>query len=98
MSKHLELGKETRGLYFVDHKSYFSSVPSSSSHSFQTSNPQSTQSRFHSIFPFSCQLSPLELWHCGLDHMPFDNMKHIDVLSSCTSKPRSICQVCHQAR
>jgi len=30
--------------------------------------------------------------------MSFDNMKNIDIFSSCKSKPSSICQVCHQAK
>jgi len=97
MRKHLKIGKETGGLYFVDHKSCFSNVASSSSSS-QSNNTSSSQSRTHSVFSFSCQFSSLELWHCRLGHMPFDSMKYIDVVSSCNSKSRSICQVCHQAR
>ena len=84
MKQPLEIGKEVGGLYPVDHKFCNSSLTSSSAPS---SQPSST-----SAFSFSSQMYSLELWHCKLG-MSFDNMKHIDIVSSCKSKPSSICQV-----
>ena len=90
MKQPLAIGKEVDGLYLVDHKSCASSLISSSSSFSKLGN--------NSAFSFSCQMSPLEIWHCRLGHMSFDNMKHINVISSCKSKPTSICHVCHQAK
>ena len=75
-------------------------MASSPSSSVQLSSSVSSQSRLSSasVFSFSCQFSPLELWHCRLEHMPFDNMKHIDVVPSCNPTPTFICHVCHKAR
>ena len=94
MRQYLEFGRETGGLYFVDHLSCVSNM----ANSHIPSQPQSSPSSSTLMFSLSCQMSPLELWHCGMGHMPFNYMKYIDVLSSCISKPKSICQVCHQAR
>jgi len=96
MKQHLVIGRETSGLYFVDHQSCLSKVASSPISSFlpssfvpsSKSSPQSNNNHTQvtDVFSFSCQWSPLELWHCRLGHMSYENMKHIDVISSCTSK------------
>jgi len=99
MKMHLGVGGESSGLYFVDRKSYISSVASSPILISSTLTQPMSQPRTHpSIFSFSCQFSPIGLWHCRLGHMPYDNMKYIEVLSSCIPKPQSICQICPQAR
>jgi len=100
MKKHMDIGKEAGGLYFVDYKAYLSSLASSPSSSVQSSSLVSSQPRpsSDSIFSFSCHFSPLELWHCRLGHMPFDRTKHIDAVPSCNLKPSSICQFYHKTR
>ena len=90
MKQPLAIGKEADGLYFVDHKFCNPSLTSSPTPASQFNNS--------SIFSFSCQMSPLELLHCRLGNMSFDNMKHIDIISSCKTKPSSICKVCHKAK
>jgi len=87
MKHRLEIGREIGGLYLVDKASCNSRLASSSF------RPNSK-----SIFSFSYLLPPLELRHCRLGHISFDNMKHIAVIPSWKAKPTSICQVCHQAK
>jgi len=84
----LEIGKEICGLYLVDHQLCNYSLASSSTLPSQSRNKSA----------FSCQMSPLELWHCRLGHMSFHYMKHIDVVSSCKSSPCFVCEVCHHAK
>jgi len=91
MRQPLAIGKENGGLYLVDHKFCNPSSAGSSNFSSQPSITATTSA-------FSCQMSSLELWHCRLGYMSFDNMKHIDMISSCKSKPSSVCQVCHHAK
>ena len=43
-------------------------------------------------------MSSLGLWHYRLGHMSFNDMEHINLVSSCKSKPHSVCQVCHHAK
>ena len=85
MKQPLAIGKEVGGLYLVDHTSCTSSLASTSFSSLPDKS-------------FFCSMSTLELWHCRLGHMSFTNMKHLDVVSSCTTLPKSICQVCHYAK
>jgi len=82
----LGIGKELGGLYLVDHQRYQHSLADSSAPSYSKNAV------------FSCHMSSLELWHCRLGHMSFQNMKHIDVVKHCNSLPHSICQVCHNAK
>jgi len=91
MRQPLAIGKENGGLYLMDHKFYNPSSAGSSNLSFLPGTTAAPSA-------FSCQMSPLELWHCRLGHISFGNMKHIDAIPSCKSRPNSVCQVCHHAK
>lgn len=96
LEKHLVLGNQDDGLYFVNTDLQVSDLVSPNNSAEHTKSPSSHVS-MHSNNYVACSLVNAHLWHCRLGHLPFDRLKCIPGID-CSVSSHSICNICPQAK